>query len=205
MKYPNGYVVVACPVSLQYFPPKSYAYHLVLPVGDHIYMISHTARAYRPVCLCAHTGRARAYRPRIPAAYTGRCAHTHIPAVSAHTGCVYRPVCSYAPTGRCAYARIPKWYTRAFRPMCTWRVCHPTMSILLFYSTHTNVLPRVCALMGFCTVHRGPLSRHEVSFLQPPNIWRARSCNLWKLDRCQIRLHIMSFRSFASHEMVVVL
>ena len=104
LKYPNGYVVVACPVSLQYFPPKSYAYHLVLPAGAHIYMISHTERAYRPVCLCAHIG--RAYRPRtpadvlirtnrpcprMPAACIGRSAHTRPPAAHVHTGRAYRP------------------------------------------------------------------------------------------------------------------
>ena len=109
--------------------------------------IAHTGRVDQPVRSCAHIGRTCAYRPRMPAAYTGRCAHTHIPAVSAHTGCVYRPVCSCAPTGRCAYERIPKWYIWAFRPMCTWRVRHPTMSILLLiYNTYTSVLPKVRAI-----------------------------------------------------------
>ena len=135
--------------------PKSamYAHTGRVPIRAHRLHIpiAHTGRVDRPVHPCAHTGRACAYRPRMPAAYTGRCAHTHIPAVSADTGCVYRPVRSCAPTGRCAHGRIPKWYTRAFRPMCTWRMRHPTTPILLLiYNTYTSISPSVTGFLQGC-------------------------------------------------------
>ena len=110
--------------------------------------IAHTGRVDRLVHLCAHTGRACAYRPRMPAAYTNRCAHRHTPAMSANTDCAYWPIRSRAPIDRCAHGRIPKWYTRAFRPMCTWRIRHPTTSILLLiYNTYTSVLPSVTGFL----------------------------------------------------------
>ena len=115
--------------------------------------IAHTGRVDRPVRSSAHIGRACAYRPRMPAAYTGRCAHMHIPAVPADTDCVYWSVCSCAPTDRHAHGRIPKWYTRAFRPMCTRRIRHPTTSILLLtYNIYTRASPPVTGFLQECTL-----------------------------------------------------